>query len=223
MKEIPHIIHYCWFGGKPLPKKYEKYIETWKKAFPNYKIVKWDENNFPVDKFKYAEEALNAGKMAFVSDVARMYALYEYGGIYFDTDVEVVKQFFELLRNKGAVLGTESENFTIGTGFMAFVPKHNICKKMINYYENNSYLEQSSTMSNTQILANLIEKQYNIKPLEKIQEFEDVIIYPSEYFTAYNGVTAKTCCIHHFGASWLSPTRRFKDKIKHLINRIIHR
>lgn len=220
MKEIPHLIHYCWFGEKALPKQYEKYIETWKDAFPDYKIIEWNENNFPVNKFKYAREALEKGKMAFVSDVARIYALYQYGGIYFDTDVEVIKEFSKLLKNKGAVLGTESEKMTIGTGFMAFVPHHIICEKMIEYYQNNSFLEQSSTMSNTQILADLIKKEYGVEPLEKIQEFEDVIMYPSEYFTAHKGVTDKTSCIHHFSASWLSPTRRFKDKVKRIISRI---
>ena len=152
MKEIPHIIHYCWFGGKPLPEQYKKYVETWKKNFPDYKVMKWDESNFPIDQYSYAKEAIQAGKMAFVSDVARIHALYEYGGLYFDTDVEVLKNFSELLKEQGAVLGTEDEKKTIGTGFMAFVPKHEICSKMLEYYKNNSFADQSSTMSNTQIL-----------------------------------------------------------------------
>lgn len=227
MKEIPHIIHYCWFGGKPLPKQYKKYIETWKKNFPNYKIIKWDENNFPIDIYDYAKEAMQAGKMAFVSDVARIHALYEYGGMYFDTDVEVLKNFSMLLKKQGAILGTEDEGKTIGTGFMAFAPKHEICSLMLEYYKNNSFIEQSSTMSNTQILAQLIHENFSVEPIEKIQKFNDVIIYPSEYFTAYNGktgrteITENTCCVHHFGASWLSPSRRFKNMIKALINRII--
>ena len=194
---------------------------------PDYKVMKWDESNFPIDQYSYAKEAIQAGKMAFVSDVARIHALYEYGGLYFDTDVEVLKNFSELLKEQGAVLGTEDEKKTIGTGFMAFVPKHEICSKMLEYYKNNSFADQSSTMSNTQILAHLLRENYGVEPLEKIQKFNDVTVYPSRYFTAYNGVTGRTeiakdtCCIHHFGASWLSPTRRFKDKIKTLINRII--
>lgn len=229
MNEIPHIIHYCWFGGKPIPAQYEVYLQTWIKAFPDYKIIKWDENNFPIDHYDYAKEAMQVGKMAFVSDVARIHALYEYGGIYFDTDVEVLKNFSELLKGQRAVLGTEDEGKTIGTGFMAFVPHHGICAKMLDYYRNNSFLEQDSTMSNTQILARLLRNDYNINPLEKIQRFSDVVIYPSRYFTAYNGVkgrievTQDTYCIHHFGASWLSPTRRLKDKIKTLRNRIIYK
>ncbi|MFR4866339.1 MAG: glycosyltransferase family 32 protein [Oliverpabstia sp.] len=80
MKEIPHIIHYCWFGGKPLPEQYKKYVETWKRIFPDYKVMRWDESNFPIDQYSYAKEAMQAGKMAFVSDVARIHALYEWGG-----------------------------------------------------------------------------------------------------------------------------------------------
>lgn len=135
------------------------------------------------------------------SDVARIHALYEYGGLYFDTDVEVLKNFSELLKEQGAVLGTEDEKKTIGTGFMAFVPKHEICSKMLEYYKNNSFADQSSTMSNTQILAHLLRENYGVEPLEKIQKFNDVTVYPSRYFTAYNGVTGRTeiakdtCCI----------------------------
>ena len=93
MEGIPKIIHYCWFGEGKIPNQYQKYIKTWEKTFPEYRICKWDEKNFPMEKYKYAMEALKSGKMAFVSDVARMYALYEYGGIYFDTDVEVIRDF----------------------------------------------------------------------------------------------------------------------------------
>lgn len=227
MNEIPHIIHYCWFGGKPLPTQYEKYIETWKKNFPDFKVMKWDENNFPIDQYNYAQEAMQAGKMAFVSDVARIHALYNWGGVYFDTDVEVIKNFTSLLKGKSAVLGVEDEYKTIGTGFLAFEPEHEICYEMLNFYRNNSFLSQSESMSNTQILANLIKKKYNIELADKIQVLDNLIIYPSCYFTAYNGYTGKikivdeTCCVHHFSASWHSPVRKFKDGIKKRLHRIL--
>ena len=227
MDEIPHIIHYCWFGGKPLPEQYRKYIETWKKNFPDYKIIKWDENNFPIDQYSYAKEAMQAGKMAFVSDVARIYALYEYGGIYFDTDVEVIKDFTALLKGRKAVLGVEDEFKTMGTGFLAFTARHPICEEMLSYYQNNSFLTQSESMSNTQILASLVKKKYNIEIVNKVQTFDDLIIYPSGYFTAFDGFTGKTkieietCCIHHFSASWHKPTRRLKDGMKKRWHRIL--
>ena len=86
---IPKIIHYCWFGGKPLPDEVKKYMETWKKYCPYYEITEWNESNFDVNQNQYCREAYEAGKWAFVSDYARLKILYDYGGIYMDTDMEV--------------------------------------------------------------------------------------------------------------------------------------
>lgn len=226
MNEIPHLIHYCWFGGKPLPTKYEEYLKTWAIAFPDYKIIRWDETNFPIEQYEYAVEAMRAGKMAFVSDVARIHALYEWGGVYFDTDVEVIKDMRPLLCERSAILGVESAYCTIGTGFMAFRAKHQICGEMLEYYKSHSFFAQDNNLSNTQILANLIKKKYNIELEDKEQEFEDLILYPSTYFTSYNGLIGKneivndTYCVHHFSASWHSPIRRFKDRTKMILHRI---
>lgn len=223
--EIPKYIHYCWFGGKPLPHEYEKYIQTWKRFFPNYEIIRWDENNFPISEIEYAKEAYEENKMAFVSDVARIYALDKMGGIYFDTDVEVIKCFDEVLLEKSAVLGTETIGETIGTGFMAFTKNHPICQKMMEYYRTHSFKNQDNMMSNTQILASLLKNEYNLKPRGKIQTHSDIIIYPPEYFTAFNGYTGKneitnhTYCVHHFAASWFSPYRKFKEQTKRFLHR----
>lgn len=223
---IPKIIHYCWFGNKPLPSQYKNYVDSWKKAFPTYKILEWNENNFPIEKFEYAKEALEEKKYAFVSDVARIYALYEYGGIYFDTDVEVMRNFEDLLKGKEAVLGTETIGETIGTGFMAFSKEHKICKKMLDFYKNNSFKKQDSLLSNTKILAKIIEKEYKVYPSENIQNIGNIIIYPPDYFTAYNGVIGKiqitknTRCVHHFAASWLPPKNKLKMWLNNIFNRI---
>ena len=158
MNSIPKRIHYCWFGGKPLPKRFEEYIAGWQKFFPDYEIIRWDESNFPIEEFPYAQEAMDAGKMAFVSDVARIYALETMGGVYFDTDVEVVRTFDNILNGETAVLGTEEPGQTIGTGFMAFAPQHPICVEMLQYYRQNSFAQQSSTLSNTIILAGIIQQ-----------------------------------------------------------------
>lgn len=225
MNNIPHYIHYCWFG-KEMPNKYKKYIESWHKFFPDYEIIKWDENNFPINEYPYAMQALQAKKMAFVSDVARMYALEKYGGIYFDTDVEVIKSFDDILTGKKAVLGTETQGATIGTGFMAFCQHNIIPQTMLEYYKKHDYSSQDAILSNTIILAGIIEKLYGFKPLNIKQENEDVIIYPNEYFTAYDEyfgklcITDNTCCIHHFAASWFSPYRKMKDKIRVVLHRM---
>ena len=94
---IPKIIHYCWFGGKPKPQKVIEYIETWKKFCPDYEIKEWNEDNFDVNMMPYTREAYKMKRFAFVSDVCRMYALAKFGGIYFDTDIEVKRSFDKLL------------------------------------------------------------------------------------------------------------------------------
>ena len=104
---IPKIIHYCWFGRKALPRSAKKCIESWKKYLPDYEIKEWNEDNFDVNMIPYTQEAYSAKRYAFVSDYARFYILYHYGGIYFDTDVEVIKPIDDILE-KGAFMGCET-------------------------------------------------------------------------------------------------------------------
>ena len=226
MSRIPKYIHYCWFGGKPIPEKVQKYIDTWKKYMPDYEIIRWSEENFDVMNIKYTKEAYEAKKYAFVSDVARIYALEKMGGIYLDVDVEVIKPLDSLFGDFNAELGSECES-AIGTGFLAFVPGHKICKDILKYYEEQSFLDKPEMFTNTQLLADYIKDNYNISPPEEITKFDDdLIIYPQEYFTAYNGilgvneVTENTVCIHRFIGTWVDPKMKFKQKIKQTLKKI---
>ena len=113
------VIHYCWFGGKPLPRSAEKCIASWKKFLPEYEIRRWDESNFDVNAIPYTREAYAAGKYAFVSDYARFWILYHKGGVYFDTDVEIVCSMSDILET-GDFLGVETRNssmITVNPGF----------------------------------------------------------------------------------------------------------
>ena len=105
---IPKVIHYCWFGRNPLPPFAVKCIESWKKFLPGYEIKEWNEDNFDVNIIPYTQEAYEARKYAFVSDYARFYILYHHGGIYFDTDVEVIKSIDDIIE-RGAFMGCENE------------------------------------------------------------------------------------------------------------------
>ena len=105
---IPKKIHYCWFGGNPLPEDAQKYLESWKKFCPDYEIIRWDEKNFDINQLPYVQEAFKAKKWAFITDYVRLYALYNYGGIYMDTDVEVLKSLDSFLELK-AFSGFENE------------------------------------------------------------------------------------------------------------------
>lgn len=101
---IPKIIHYCWFGGNPLPQEFKDYIEGWKQMYPDFKVIQWDESNFEVNSFLFTREAYSVKKYAFVADYVRMWALLKYGGIYMDTDIKVVKRIKESWLNKDRFL-----------------------------------------------------------------------------------------------------------------------
>ena len=116
MNKIPKVIHYCWFGKNKLSKSAKKCIKSWKKHLPNYEIIEWNENNFDINCNEYVREAYKSKKYAFVSDYARIYALYNYGGIYMDTDVEVIKSLDKFLCND-AFAGLENE-YSIQTAVM---------------------------------------------------------------------------------------------------------
>ena len=116
---IPKKIHYCWFGGNPLPELAIKCLESWKKYCPDYEIIEWNETNFNLDSCEYVREAYQAKKWAFVSDYARLKVVYDNGGIYLDTDVELIKSLDRLLKNK-SFFGTETTGVVAtGLGFGA--------------------------------------------------------------------------------------------------------
>ena len=142
---IPKIIHYCWFGKGEKPKKIHKCINTWKEKCPDYQIIEWNENNFDVNKLRYTKEAYKAKKYAFVSDVARVKALYEYGGIYLDTDVIVYKSFDAVLDFK-CVLGFEFGNY-IATSFMACESKFYLMKEFYNLYTEKGVINTISLLN----------------------------------------------------------------------------
>lgn len=228
---IEKIIHYCWFGGEQLPKKYKKYINTWKKYFPEYKIIEWNENNFPINDYVYAKEAFEKEKYAFVSDVARMYALYNFGGIYFDTDVEVVSDFYDILNeNVDSIIGEETiSRGTFGTGFLALTKAHIISKKFLEMYENEHFIENDGKLNqypNTFRLADVMKELYGVIPSGNLVVINKTAIYPQDYFTAFddwllkNKKTKNTRCIHHFACSWLPKSVIFRRKIRTILRNI---
>ena len=152
---IPKIIHYCWFGGKPLPKSCKKMISTWKKLLPEYELRRWDETSFDVDSSDFVREAYRAGKFAFVSDYVRLCALKEYGGIYLDTDIEVIRSFDPLLRGRGAVFGFESGE-KVMTAFMAARPEHPIIHAFLSCYEGRVF-DAAAPEPNTVLLTGLLK------------------------------------------------------------------
>ncbi len=226
---IPKTIHYCWFGGNPLPKSAEKCIKSWKKYCPDYEIIEWNESNFDIKSNQYVREAYENKKYAFVTDYVRLYAMYNYGGIYMDTDVEVLKPLDCFLDNH-AFSGFESTDY-IPTGLMASEKEFPLFGELLKYYENRPFVNPDGafdTTTNTVTITNLC-KNRGLVLNNEFQVIDGFALYPKDYFCVKNthtGMIEKTqnsYSIHHFNASWNTKEERKKTLErwnKHKIERI---
>lgn len=207
---IPKKIHYCWFGGNKLTPLAENCIKSWKKFFPDYEIIEWNESNFDVNYNAYTKEAYESKKWAFVSDVARLDIIYNYGGIYFDVDVEVIKNF-DFLGTCDGYMGFESKSYVnTGLGFAA-KPKNKIIKRMLDDYKNIHFIDEKGNMNliacpvrNTETLIKL-----GLEPNGTMQKISKIIIFPQDYFASKDCLTGvikltdNSYSIHQFDGSWL--------------------
>lgn len=232
---IPKVIHYCWFGGNSLPDLAEKCIASWKKYLPDYEIKEWNETNFDLNCCAYVKEAYEAKKWAFVSDYARFWILYNYGGLYFDTDVEIIKDMSDIIK-KGAFMGCEtSDKYTSGFG-MAVNPGLGIgvtsgCalyREILKEYNCSHFLNDDGTNNYLTIVDRTTEilKRHGFISNDKIQKVADVYIYPKEFFCPMDYATGKveitenSRSIHWYDASWLDDhmkkRRMNAEKIRNL-------
>lgn len=206
---IPKIIHYCWFGGKPKPKLAEKCLQSWKKFCPDYQILEWNEDNFDISTAPlYVRQAYEAGRWAFVTDYVRLRGLTELGGIYMDTDVEVIRPLDSFLEQK-AFAGFESLK-GIQTGLLACEKGFPLFLDFLRYYDDAAFLRPDGTVdttTNVEVLTNLC-KQHGLVLNDKLQMVEGLAIYPREVFcpvdfdTKKLKKTRKTVTIHWFSGSW---------------------
>lgn len=211
---IPKKIHYCWFGGNPLPEDAKRYIESWKKYCPDYEIKEWNESNFDLDKYPYVREAYDNKKFAFVTDVVRLYALYTEGGIYMDTDVEVLKPLDEFLKYDG-VSGFESST-QIPTGLMASRDLHPLVKEWLDEYEGLHFVKPDGGLDMTTNVTRITNSclKHGFVPNGELQTVAGFTFFPSDVFcpkdyrTGKINCTENTVAIHHFAGSWLSDEAR---------------
>lgn len=209
-------IHYCWFGGKKLPKKVKKCIKTWKKYLPDYKIKEWNEKNFDINSCNFVKEAYENKKWAFVSDYVRIYALYHEGGIYFDTDMKIIKDVSNII-DKDFVMGFEDSGY-VGTAFIGVKEKKNkYIKEIMEYYNNISHFnpEILYDYANPVIITKILNKYNGFNNDDGIKIIDNnIYIYPREYFypLSYDYsekvYTKNTCMIHLFNATWTSRGER---------------
>lgn len=211
---IPKKIHYCWLSNDPIPERLQKCIDSWKRILPSYEIIRWDLKRFPLSTNIWVEEAFKRKKYAFAADYIRLYALATEGGIYLDSDVEVLKSFDDLLELpyfickenspqgiEAATIGAEK-----GTGWIL---------KCLDFYKGKHFVDESGkeqTAVLPSILSKNIEMAYKVKYINTVDEFdfkENVVnVLPYYYFSPKNYVTKKlmltseTYSIHHFAGTW---------------------
>lgn len=218
---IPKIIHYCWFGRNPLPPLAIKCIESWKKYCPDYEIKEWNEDNFDLDLFPYTREAYDNRKFAFVTDVVRLYALYHEGGIYMDTDVEVLKPIDRFLTHH-AFSGFEDEH-NVPTGIMASEKSGKWAKDNLEYYADRHFLLADKSFDLTTNVTTITNYMLplGLRQNNTYQDFPNLItFYPKDYFCpkSYEDgkiyLTDNSYTIHHFAGSWVSEEEKYAKKIK---------
>lgn len=208
---IPKIIHYCWFGGNPLPESTLKYIESWKKYCPGYEIKRWDETNFDLEFCDYVREAYKARRWAFVSDVARVWVLANHGGVYFDTDVELLKPLEPLMQYQGFT-AFESK-FQIGMGILACEAGSPVFREFLEMYKGEHFRMPDGSF-NTDVIGRRFKNiclKYGFVPDNTLQTIKDITILPKDFFYPSDPVTKEfkitdnTYTIHYYDASWVSP------------------
>lgn len=220
---IPKVIHYCWFGRGPMPKLALKCIESWKKYCPDYEIKEWNEDNFDLDLYPYVREAYDARKFAFVTDVVRLYALYHEGGIYMDTDVEVIKPLDSLLAYD-AVSGFESPT-QIQTGLMASRDGHPLFKELLDEYNGIHFVRPDGTLDTTTNVIRISNtcREYGLRLDNTLQTVRGFTLLPKDFLCPieHEGhrlvLTPNTLCIHHFAGSWVTGKALWKKRVARLL------
>lgn len=232
---IPKIIHYCWFGGKALPSDAKKYIEGWKKLCPDFEIREWNESNLDFSECRYAKEAYASKKWAFVSDYARLKVLNLYGGIYLDTDVELLKSPLQLMEEceKAGLQGymgierAEEGNVNPGLG-LASEAGSPLIRELIEDYKQSSFVSTDGTRNQTTIVEYTTEtlKKHGLSGKNENQDIAGFRILRQEYLNPVDMSTGKinktdnTVSIHHFASSWVDGYSKLRGRIYRGIYRI---
>ena len=230
---IPKTIHYCWFGRNPLPASAVKCINSWRKFFPDYEIKEWNEDNFDVNIIPYTAEAYQARKYAFVSDYARFWILYHYGGIYFDTDVEVIKPMDDIIE-RGPFMGIEVmgierfNSYPLVNPGMGVGAESNMAffKRMLEAYADLHFGYEKGRVTDKGVVWRTTDLLIHsgLQPGENHQVIDHINIYPIDFFNPYDDLTGKlrvtenTRSIHWYAATWQN-----RNIIMWKVSQLIHR
>lgn len=223
-------IHYFWFGDNPKSELIEKCIASWRRFFPDFEIKEWNENNFDVRQNKYISQAYDAKKYAFVSDFARFKVLHEYGGLYFDTDVEVIKPFYDLLK-KEAFTGFETNEF-VNPGLVLWAKRagNSMLAEILETYSQLEFINADGSQNTVTICKYFTEmlKNHGLQQDNgTVQLCGSFSIFPKDYFCPFDDLTGvmnkteNTCAIHWYSKSWMSKKEIFRNKITRVIHRYL--
>jgi len=222
---IPKIIHYCWFGNKSKSKFILQCIASWKKFMPDYEILEWNESNIDLKSNSYLNQAYLSKKYAFVSDYVRLQVLYKLGGIYFDTDVEVIKSFDTFLSDNGFI-GYESKDF-LSTAVIGAKKSSNWIKTIKDSYNSKNFIKANGSFDEKPNVIIFTKYTSSFNKSMNYNPDHIISIYPIDYFSPKNFSTGilkisnNTYSIHHFNGSWLSKNIKNKIKIQHFFFKII--
>ena len=219
---IPKTIHYCWFGGNKKPALIKKCIESWKKFCPDYEIKEWNENNFNINCNEYVQKAHEMKKWAFVADYARFFVLYNHGGVYLDTDVQLVKNLDDLVE-KGKFAGFGNSEI-VNTGLILAAEKGDwLCKEVMDSYTGETFVwdDQSKILEIGRRVTKILVNK-GLQCNGQLQKVKDYTIYPQYYFNPTDGdmrrkVDKRAYSIHHYAATWFSPMDRFKNTMRRFV------
>ncbi|MDU4761623.1 MAG: glycosyltransferase [Clostridium perfringens] len=228
MNEIPNIVHYIWFGNNEKSELIKTCIESWKKYLPDWEFMEWNERNYDVNKSLYIKEAYESKKYAFAADYARFDILYKYGGVYFDTDVELLKKIPEHFMKYDGFTAVEGNNKIAPGLVFAVKPKNKIVKEIKDLYDKEKFIINGEMNTNTVVeYTTSVFKKYGFKENGQFQNIENIHVFPVEYFCAFDfdirefNITKNTISIHHYTATWVSSNLKLKRKVQNCLKKFL--
>lgn len=209
---IPKIIHFIWFGGKEYPDKIKFCMESWKKYLPEYEFMLWNEDSFDINMTRFTREAYEHKKWAFVSDFVRVWALNKFGGIYLDTDIEVLRPFDDAILCHKVLLGTDRDGAL--TALMGSEPEQEIWQKVLDHYNAMTFVKEDGTLNttvNNTYIQDILSQNGFVAENKRQSLSNGIEIYPNEYFHVVDALTGNeyrtknSYAIHWHTYTWCSP------------------